>query len=421
MEQKKNITPFRQEVLSKSNFFIGAKYKASILEHQIIYLAMFKIQEREYEERPDGIYVKMSAAEIKKTTGSAGGSFYHRLKAVSEDMTGNPFGVADDTKEHFIFITPINYAEYENGEFKIRFALEFKKYLVNVQTDFTPIAKEIAMNLRKKAYSFPLYQILKKQCYYPKGYTGEKNYVFSVTIGLSELKLEMGLVNLKDSPDVKKALYQGKGTEEDYTKAIKKSKDKMFEAFSDFNNKCLKPSIDEINEKTDIYVEYHKNRKGRGGRVYAIEFIIYLKGKDENKNIIPASIDKEGRVTPKISQEQIFMFCMEACNLLNEYHVGLPEMMSIAEAANYDIEKIKRAKSLLEKTPGEIQNVTGWLISCIKKGYEEPVQRKANGRQMKPVKNKFHNFEEREYSDEQISDLEKALLKQEIVDIDVPF
>lgn len=421
MDQKKNVTPFRQEVLSKSNFFIGAKYKASILEHQIIYLAMFKIQEREYEERPDGIYVKMSAAEIKKTTGSAGGSFYHRLKAVSEDMTGNPFGVADDTKEHFIFITPINYAEYENGEFKIRFALEFKKYLVNVQTDFTPIAKEIAMNLRKKAYSFPLYQILKKQCYYPKGYMGEKNYVFSVTIGLSELKLEMGLVNLKDSPDVKKALYQGKGTEEDYTKAINKSKDKMFEAFSDFNNKCLKPSIDEINEKTDIYVEYHKNRKGRGGRVYAIEFIIYLKGKDKNKNIIPTSVDKEGRITPKISQEQIFMFCMEACSLLNEYNIGLPDMMSIAEAANYDIEKIKRAKSLLEKTPGEIQNVTGWLISCIKKGYEEPVQRKANGRQMKPVKNKFHNFEEREYSDEQISDLEKALLKQEIVDIDVPF
>lgn len=410
MEQKEQVTPFRHEVLNKSNYFIGMKYKASVLEHQITYLAMLKVQQKDYVERPDGIYVTLSAAEIREATGNTSGSFYAKLKNVADEMTGNNFGKADDENEHFIFITLINRAEYDRGRFDMRFPLELKKYLINVSCDFTQVSKKIAMALKKKPYSFPLYQVLKKQCYYPKGYNGEKNYVFSVVIGLAELKLEMGLVNLKDSPDVRKALREGTGTQEDYERAVKKSKDKMYDVFGDFESRCLKPSVQEINEKSDIFVKYKKNKQGRGGRVYSIDFTIYLTDKtnknlEEMETFVPTRVEKPGKVQPDISQEDIFRFCMEACSLLSEYSIGLPDMMSIAEAANYDIEKIKKAKNILQSTTGEINNLTGWLISCIKEGYEEPIQRKATGK-----KNSFNNFKPRDYSADDIKELEKALL-----------
>lgn len=405
MEKEKKVTPFRHEVLSKSNFFIGAKYKASVLEHQITYLAMFKIQEREYEERGDGIYVTMSASEIKDATGNQSGSFYTRLKRVADEMTGNSFGIVDDEKEEFVFITPINRATYKDGEFTIRFALELKNYLVNVETDFTKVPKQIAMKLKKKPYSFPLYQVLKKQCYYPKGYTGAKDYVFSVVIGISELKLEMGLINIKESPDVKRALLSGRGTTEDYDNAVSKSKDKMFNSLSDFETKCLKPTIEEINNNSDIYVEYTKKKKGRGGKVYAFDFTVWLDGcsKKGDKDTVSVSLDKSGNVSTNISQEEMFEFCMKAYAVLAEYNLRLPDIQAISEAANYNLDKINKAKSLLEKT-GEVQNVTGWIISCIQNDYGDSVSKPAQ------KKNQFHNFPEREVSGSEMSNLEKQLL-----------
>jgi plasmid replication initiation protein len=412
---KKTIVPYQHDMLSKSNYFIGAKYKASVLENQITYLAMLKIQEGEYKERPEGIYVTLSAAEIKRETGATSGSFYDNLKRVASEMTGNNMGIVDDENQRFTFITLINLAEYENSQFTIKFAPELREHLVDVRKNFTftNLNKNITMHLKKKPYSIPLYELLKSQCYYPSNYHGERNNVFSVSVGLSELKLDIGLVNIKNSPDVKQALRLGTGTTEDYDRAVAKSKDKMYNTWAEFDRSCLKKTVEEINAVSDIYVEYKKQTRGRGGKVYGVEFIVYLNGAEkDNIDSTTVTIDNEQNVHVNMTDEEKFQFNYEVLNLVSPYGVGFGEVVAIGKAAEMNIENVKKAVAMLDKAKN-VNNPTAWLIACIKDRYWEDDTECIQGEIVgsAPVIG-FNAHEQHDYTSDEMDDLEKKLLNE---------
>ncbi len=397
---KREIKPFKQENLMKSNFFIGNKYKASIYENKITYIAMLKIQNKEYEEKADGIYVSMTASELKEQLQSNSGSFYGTLKTVANEMTGNNFGIADDEHERFEFITLINKASYSDGEFEVRFANDLKQNLVNIKKNFTNLPAEVVLNFKNK-YSFPLYQFLKSQCYYPASYRGARDNVFAVSIGVSELKLDMGVVNSQIDV-VKKVLANGKGTRADYDKAVAVSPEKMFEKWGDFDRRALKPAIKEINEKSDIYVEYKKKTAGKGGKIRDVEFTVWLNGAEKtNYENDPVGLE-EGEIVSKLSDEDKFVKTLEIAEVLKQVDLLLnyAEIVSIAEEAIYNVDTVKKA-CLVYKNAKNVDNAVGFIISAIKKGYEP-------SKSSNKTTNKFNNFEEREYD---FDDLEKVLLK----------
>ncbi len=410
IEEKKkddnNLVPaYKHEILNKSNFFIGMKYKATVLENKITYLAMLKIQDREYEREPDGIYVEIKASEIKEAVKGNSGSFYEALKSAANSMTGNNMGIVDDEGQRFTFITLINKASYADGIFTVRFPNEIDGKLINVENNFTRVPKNIAMNLNK-APSFSLYQILKQQCYYPSWYKGPRNNKFQVAIGLAELKLEIGVVNA-NATEVRKILNQSRGTQKDYEKAVAKaegSKEAMYKRWDDFNKKCLKPAIDEINRVSDIYVEYEKQSGGRGGKVYGVEFTVWLDGAEEQKEeVTPVSV-VDGQIT--LSDTDKFYFYNDVVSIMDSMNLQLSEIIAISEAANYDKDAVKRAKSLLDMQRGKIENPTGWLISCLKENYQTP-----NPKPASESKNSFSNFEQR---DQDYDKLENIFLNTHI-------
>ena len=59
------------------------------------------------------------------------------------------------------------------------------------------------------------------------------------------------------------------------------------------------------------------------------------------------------------------------------------------------MEKVKNAYAVLKKSTG-VESVVGFMISAIKNGYDLPVPTK----EKKETKNKFNNFEQREYAKE---------------------
>ena len=65
------------------------------------------------------------------------------------------------------------------------------------------------------------------------------------------------------------------------------------------------------------------------------------------------------------------------------------DLRAIAEAAEYDIEKVDKACKVLDATNGRIDNITGFLIKAIKEGYEAPVQRAKKG--------SFNEFQQNSY------------------------
>ena len=59
----------------------------------------------------------------------------------------------------------------------------------------------------------------------------------------------------------------------------------------------------------------------------------------------------------------------------------------------------------------EINNITGWLVKAIEENYQKPTSKKSNNK-IKATKNKFNDFQQRNYSDDEIADLEKKLLSK---------
>lgn len=398
------VIPYQNAVLRKSNKLIGMKYQASTLENQITYLAMLKIQHKEREIKPDGIYVNIKAAEIKKEIGTDSGSFYQRLKEVANEMTGNNYGIVDDEHEKFEFVTLINKASYEDGVFSIRFASEMKDNLINIGI-YTPLPKKIVMELKKR-YSFPLYQLLKSQCYYPSDYKGRRDYVFLVSIGLSELKLEMGVVNINAFPSVKNALLNGTGRTEDYDAAVAKSPDQKFKTWSSFELQCLRPTVEEINDKSDIYVEYKPKRSGRGGKIYAVDFTVWLNGADKSKTVNSVYIDNNGNLKTNLSEIEKFMFYSEGAALFKEYGLTPEDAIKLAEETNFNMDVLYKTKELLDKQKN-IENVMGWIITCIREEFYKNAKNIEN-KDTKSPKNKFNDISSREYD---FDELEKQLIQ----------
>lgn len=401
--------PYYNRSLKKDNRLIGTKYRASMLEQQINYLNMLSIQDNNYIERDGEIIVALKASFIKEKIGNNSGSFYAKLAQVASDMTANNIGYVDDDSEIFAFMSPVNLAWYEKGIFYTHYSYRMKDKLVGVSKNYTLLPEQTVMSF-KLASSYPLYSYLKRYCYYPQGYKGERNNVFMVEIGLSELKMEMGVVNV-NIPTVRRYLDGCKGTEDDYDHAVEICPDKMYNSWPKFKSQCLEPTIKEINEKSELYVEYSTKNHGKGGKVHGIQFVVYLDGAEKTqettKNTIPVCVNNEGDIVAKLDDSQKFVIALEAAEILAKENFTYSTIVTICECANYSIDNIKEKYNLLKKQKKTIDNPAGWLIDSLKNNYPTPVEQQPKNKS----KTEFNNFDQREIDYE---GLEKLLLNTTI-------
>ena len=87
------------------------------------------------------------------------------------------------------------------------------------------------------------------------------------------------------------------------------------------------------------------------------------------------------------------------------------DIKAICEVADYDAKVIKSAKDLLS-TAKNVENITGWIISCIRDGYESTGR--TSGRQGGEMSKLFFgSFEQRDISEATVKDIESALLNQD--------
>lgn len=372
-DEKNDLYLFQhRKVLMKSNLLIGAKYKATTMEQKVTYIAMLKIQERQCEVKSDGIYVEIPAKEIRRRAhySSRSGAFYNALKVAAQGMTSNSIGIIDDENHQFSFFTLINKAEYKDGVFTIRFANEFKERLIDLKENYTLLPEYAAMVV-SRPQTYPLYQVLKKQCYYPSYYKGVKDNKFIVEISVAELKLIMGVVN-SNATEVRKVLMGSGGSDKDYEKAVNianNSMESMYKTWNDFNRQCLAPTIAEINEFTDILVDYHTISEGRGGKIKKIQFIVSVKNPSASQKSLDSSTSEEENTPEHIDEAQQLMIALKVSSILSVENLSPEEILSICKAADYDVPSVERAYNILKQSGTPINNITGWLITAIKKKF----------------------------------------------------
>ncbi len=369
----------------KSNIIIGAKYKSTIYENKLLAAALYSLQNAATDKNGDIVAV-MPASQLKEIFGK-GNSIYSHLKPVAASLIGRSIGIEDDEKQEFHYMTIVTDAEYKNGICTITFNKKLKEKLLQIQNKFTLLSLPVMMDM-SSVYSFRLYELLKSETF-----IGNRNCQqtmdggFEFYIGLSELKLELGVVDASE----KKVQEILNGKEKpDYDKAVAVASEKSYDDWRDFKKNVMDVATKEITEKTEMNLSYTTKRTGKGGRTSGITFHIGYKDVEEKINSSSKAVEK------KITDDEKYELIDQVKDLMEE-QISTKEIISILEAAGYDYEKVRKQYDNSRKAKS-IGNIVGWMIDAIKNDYSAPVSKQ---------KNTFNNFPQDSYDFEA---LEAALL-----------
>ncbi len=378
------------DTYSKGNLLITAKYRSSLLENKLLAIALANIQ-NSYEDDNGNLISELKASEIKKLMGDSSNSIYRHLEPIAQQMTGRTIGMKDPEREIFDYKSVVTHAHYENGTFTIEFNHLLKDQIIDIQNKYT-VLNLPTMLLFKSVYSFRLYELLKSMSYIPKGQKrNEEDKNWELKFQLSELKLELGVVNA-NSDRVQKILSNKKHP--NFDEAVKAAPEQVFEQYRDFKRRVLDVAVSEINEKTEINVEYETLKSGRGGKVNAIIFYV--------------SYDNVAQKEEIVKTEEVVEKPMDIDELLDEIYdilegnFKLKDVRKIAKEADYNLASIKKAYKVYKKNEDNVENSVGFMIAAIKDGYESTAKKKKT-----KAKNTFVEFDQNEYD---FDDLEGQLI-----------
>ncbi|MCU6761688.1 replication protein [uncultured Roseburia sp.] len=357
--KKHELECFRNETITRSNSLITAKYKSSLLENKLMVLAL-KRSKKDTLNRPS---VEISAEEIRKLSGNTGGSFYGQLKLAAKSMANRTIFIEDAEKKQFKVINLIHVAEYKNGMFSIRFTPEANEYLDDLRDNFTTM-KLTTLFVFSSNYAYRLYEILKMHEYK----IGKDNTPIVINYSLAELKLEMNCVNTEEKA-IQRELQKDTP---DYERIVNDiAKEKHLENYSDFRKNALDVAKKQINELSDLYIDYKPVRSGRGGKVVAVD--IYLQRNVNNKMYAITEDGTEVVTEELLEPENMTELILDIIDYITDVKISSRDAGILLKDAGYNADAVKKAYDL-SKTQTEIKNFMGWMRKCIKEDYQPSIE-----------------------------------------------
>ncbi len=351
-------------VYKKSNTLINSKGNVSLMGLKLFTIA---IMNAHYDEDANMTYAVIGTGQLRSLLGNTGSSLYTNIRDQIENGHKNSGSLLDwriiyedKEKKEFIISTVITDAAFRKGNLTIYFNNNIKDYVINLTKDFTLLNCREQLSLNSH-YSFRLYEIFKEKLNKGK-YINTRNGVMDQDViqwdvNITELKLILGIIDQKESAEIRKILLSGDVNYKEIEVLSRQSGNKKYKTYASFKQNALMKAITEINEKTGIHVDFIERKSGLGGKVSTIEFYINTKDakKQPDKEDVEVISEKDGHD--------------DAINEISKL-TGLSEAESkkIAEAADYDLEKVKKAWKLPSRK--NINNLTGWMISAIKKSYD---------------------------------------------------
>lgn len=256
--EKKNVK--ENYKVTQSNFIVEATHKTpfSLHEMRLLLTMISMVENKETEFRPLSFTVVDFCEALGIKTPK-----YTTVKTAIRDLMAKTVEFKDPkAKKTDVFVNWFHKVTYNSGEGRVTFIFheELMPYLLDLKKDFTTYRLGYVLVL-KSMYAIRLYELGKK-------WSGTKTGQFEYS--LEELKLKLGV------------------------DASKKS----YSTYSNFKMKVLKASIEEINEKTDMKMEFEELKEGR--RVVGVRFTAKLKQIEEKakKELPQPPAQKEKPVHP---------------------------------------------------------------------------------------------------------------------------
>ena len=224
----KSIETERDRLVVKDNALIQrAKYNLTVNQQKIIAYLISKIKPTDQELQK----YELSIQDFCELCGINKSSFYTEVKEIIDNLDQKNFWV--ETNEKLFKFRWFSEFEIIKGSGKVNIVLNsnIKKYLIDLKENFTQYELYNILALKGK-YSIRLYEWFKSY-----------SFMREKTIEINELKAILLAEHYKN--------------------------------FKDFRNRVLSKAIKEINQYTDIEVEYNTINKGK--KVIALIFHIKFK------------------------------------------------------------------------------------------------------------------------------------------------
>lgn len=174
-----------------------------------------------------------------------------------------------------------------------------------------------------------------------------------------------------------------------------------YKEYKYFKRYCILKAQEEINEKTDITFEFEEMKKGR--KVDKVKFKISKNIKNQKQLTENANEPEIQNDTDEVTQADIIM--LKKVFKIDELTDA--DILAILNTANGDVAQVIEKYYSVKNKP-DITNFVGFMIKAIKENYSEV----SVTQETKPLKTKFHNFDQRtsEYTPEE---LERHLLERQ--------
>ncbi len=384
----------------KSNSLIQGIGKPTLLSTKVFLTALLNLEERngagpaeaEYyrsleevnkADYSTGLVAEFSVADLRRVMGNRSGSFYQAaFEMLNSDDPTNPDSLRNQwvifVKDHkkglygaTDLITSSLY-DSKNGKMFIKFNNEkqIREVLLDYKNNFTTLNYNLMMKF-KSIYSYRLYELMMSRIGYDDSVQKKKKNEYVYRYNFSELKYLLGVLDPYINKEVSAAL-QSPNPDFEKIETMLSSEHAMLR-YNDFQRYTLAKAKKEIDaaSESEFYFDYSPVRGGQGGKVVGVDLICTRKK--------PIQDEKKVTVEQSVSREEVLD---EICDIIFTA-IGKPlkikDCRAIAEAADYDIEKIKNAILFMAASGSIIENVTGYIISAVKNGYSAPVEYKPDG------------------------------------------
>lgn len=306
----------------KANKLIEARYELSLLEQKIILYAITKL------DREQGQFnvISLELSEFMELIGTTGERYTEIREVVTKLMSKQVRIKAEGRDLVANWVSSIEYIE-GNGTVEIEFSVKLTPYLLQLKNKFTRYQLKNILYLKNK-YSIRIYELLKAF----EG-LGKKDFT------LEELKQ---ILSCEDS----------------------------YADFRNFDRLVLSKTKQEINQHTDLDIDYEKVKRGR--KVTGIRYSIqnkdsqYIRYLDQTYDIADIR-SRSGLGAENWNSKQIMELYTIACQKTVNEEIDVFEYIRLNYMQMLQNESVRNGFAYLKKA---LENDYAVAVGQIKMGYE---------------------------------------------------
>nr|WP_297708326.1 replication initiation protein [uncultured Butyrivibrio sp.] len=377
--------PLQNLSLLKSNEMISAKYKSTLLENQVMAIALTRIEVNS-NEKDAQLEAKLYPGELKRLV-SDDAHIYRDLKRLAKSITGHTM-VIEDGKGNFQAFSVVPNAEYSEGVFTVKFNNVLREHILGLEKNYTTLELSVMTDFTQNS-SFRIYELLKKDIY--KSRPDINNGAVQVLYNISEFRFMIGLAN-GDDPVVRNEMARmGKKIDWDVLYQKLDKKDRKYEKWYDLQKCVLKKAQKELLEKSDIKFEFEGIRDGH--KMGSILFTIH-----KNQPSAEVIERQKAMLKDEMNRQLEIPFDLEQYKPLYDEFVGHNELTKedldlLLKKAQYQVDVVRDAIDRADRQP-YLNNYMGWIISCILKDYKEVDVVEGSAKRGAEVREMMNEYEE---------------------------